>query len=437
LILFGKEPDVTGTLHDRYPRKNGIAAAECLAQIERLVNSPLLQGSEALTKLLRYLARHTLSVPATHLKEYQIATEVLGRQSDFDPQTDSSVRVQVGRLRAKLAEHFGADYCDDPILVGVPKGGYALSFERRVASTEREPAAKAVAHSPTASSAAKTRRMAIFGAGILMCLLAMAGVETYLWRQRTGWPLVEGRENPKLPIGIETFWTPFALDKDAPIVVVSNAAFVGDPKIGMHYYDPYRDSREQVSQHYTGVGEMMGIVKLDRLFNRFEREFRVKRSALFTLDDALNNNLIFLGSPMQNPLLDKVHKTSEFVIQVLPEEKHPWASVVNLHPRNGEQRIYRAEPRLPSQVSEDYAIIALVPGLDPSKRTLILEGISTLGTQAAVDFVCDEGSLEEIMRQLNVKSGAPVPHFEALLLIKVANDVPIATQLIAVHETAR
>ena len=53
--------------------------AECLGQLERLVSSPSLQGSEALCKLLQYLAHHTLNSPADHLKEYQIGTEVLGR----------------------------------------------------------------------------------------------------------------------------------------------------------------------------------------------------------------------------------------------------------------------------------------------------------------------------------------------------------------------
>jgi len=336
-----------------------------------------------------------------------------------------------------LAEHFGAANCDDPILVAVPKGGYALSFERRVAVADREAAGEAAAHSLAHSSDANVRRKVIIGSALLLGLLATVGVSIHFWSQRTARPLVERSANNQLPPAIKTFWGPFVLDKEAPFVVVSNAAFVGDPEIGMHYYDPSRDSRDEISEHYTGVGEMMGVVRLDRLFNRFGREFRIKRSALFTLDDAVNNNLIFLGSPTQNPPLDKIPSTSEFVIRILPTEKTRWSSVVNLHPRAGEPETYRSAPQPPSHVTEDYAIVALLDGLDPSRRTLILEGISTLGTQAAVDYVCDEGSLEGLLRQLDVKVGAPLPLFEALLQIKVANDVPISTQLIAIHKTGR
>src|SRR5262249_40155677 len=83
-------------------------------QIERLVNNHILHGSESLCKLLRYLGEHSLDHPGISIKEYQIATEVFGRPSDFDPHMDSTVRVQAGRLRVKLAEFYATDGADDP-----------------------------------------------------------------------------------------------------------------------------------------------------------------------------------------------------------------------------------------------------------------------------------------------------------------------------------
>ena len=90
--------------------------AQIQAQIEKLANSPVLHGSESLCKFLRYVAKHALDHPGAPLKEYQIATEVFGRDDDFDPQVDSMVRVQAGRLRAKLAEYYGGEGADDPDL---------------------------------------------------------------------------------------------------------------------------------------------------------------------------------------------------------------------------------------------------------------------------------------------------------------------------------
>src|SRR5438874_6185616 len=111
--------------------------AQNLAQIEKLLGSHTLHGSESLCKLLRYLANHSMDHPGLSPKEYQIATEVFGRQQDFDPHVDSMVRVQAGRLRTKLAEYYASEGGDDHIIVELPKGSYALTFHHRSAVTAR------------------------------------------------------------------------------------------------------------------------------------------------------------------------------------------------------------------------------------------------------------------------------------------------------------
>src|SRR5438270_10163996 len=100
-------------------------------QIDRLVNSHTLHGSESLCRLLRYLAEHALNNPGAPLKEYQIATEVFGRPADFDPQLDSTIRVQAGRLRVKLAEYYANEGSGDTIQLEMPKGTYLISFHPR------------------------------------------------------------------------------------------------------------------------------------------------------------------------------------------------------------------------------------------------------------------------------------------------------------------
>src|SRR5579863_3751827 len=111
---------------------------EFFQQIDNIIKSHSLRGSESLCKLLQYLAKQSLSDPEAPLKEYQIATEVYGRHADFDPQTDSTIRVQAGRLRVKLADYYATEGAADPIVVKIPKGNYHLIFESR--SVEAKPA---------------------------------------------------------------------------------------------------------------------------------------------------------------------------------------------------------------------------------------------------------------------------------------------------------
>src|ERR1700678_340724 len=90
-------------------------------QIDNIIKSHSLRGSESLCKLLQYLAKQSLDHPGAPLKEYQIATEVYGRPADFDPQSDSTIRVQAGRLRLKLAEYYATEGPSRPTVVKVPK----------------------------------------------------------------------------------------------------------------------------------------------------------------------------------------------------------------------------------------------------------------------------------------------------------------------------
>jgi hypothetical protein len=179
----------------------------------------------------------------------------------------------------------------------------------------------------------------------------------------------------------------------------------------------------------------MGVLELDRLFRGFGRQFHVKRGGIFTLDDALNNNLIFLGSPVEDPPQNKIPTTSQFVFRRLQRENSPWWAIIDLHPQAGDTGTYRSTLQPARQVGTDFAIIALVTGLNPARRILILEGISTFGTQAAVDYVCNEASMRDLLGQLHTKSGGVPPPFEALLQIEVVNNVPLKTRLIVLRHT--
>src|SRR5258708_10661194 len=119
----------------------GTDREEKLQQIDRIVGSEVLHGSESLCRLLRYLAEHCIDHPGAAVKEYQIATELFKRPEDFDPRMDATVRVQTGRLRSKLAEYYGGVGAKDPWIPEIPKGAYALMFYPR-------PAAPARAESP-------------------------------------------------------------------------------------------------------------------------------------------------------------------------------------------------------------------------------------------------------------------------------------------------
>ncbi|MGB0005711.1 MAG: hypothetical protein WBP97_01400, partial [Candidatus Sulfotelmatobacter sp.] len=160
----------------------------------------------------------------------------------------------------------------------------------------------------------------------------------------------------------------------------------------------------------------------------------VKRGSLFSLDDAKNNDLIFVGSPAENLTLLDIPSTQEFVFQrVTSGPRKGDLAVVNVHPQPGEPRSFLGStPSLPT--TEDYAVVALVPGIDPARSVLILAGTTTFGTQAAAEYVCRQDSLAALLQRLGVSTAADLKPFEALLHVKVVHGVPVITDLVSVRK---
>lgn len=403
-------------------------------QIDVLVSSIALRHSESLCKLLRYLANHVLEHPGVSLKEYQIATEVFGRRPDFDPQTDSTIRVQAGRLRAKLSEYYATEGAEDGILVDLPKGTYVLEFHRRtLAEIKALPGSSGRARAITEAAKTSPNRMtAIVALGVLF--VAALGLIGSLLNSRKAAESDLKTEADPAPAEFREFWKPFLTGSEEPWLIFSNAAFVGRPETGMRYYNPGQDSTRPVWDHYTGVGEVLAVHELDQVFASLHHRIRVKRGSLFSLDDVRNNDLIFLGSPSENLTLTEIPGTRQFVFQRLIDGPRKGdLGIVNVHPQADESRVLLASPST-SPLVEDYAVIALMPGLDPARYVMIFAGTTTFGTQAAVEYVCRQSSLKALLSRLSVSNPGGVKPFEALLRVKVTRGVPVETELLAVRQ---
>lgn len=406
-----------------------------LNQIEKLVQSHTLRKAESLCKLLRYLADHALAQPGVPLKEYQIATEVFGRSENFDPQSDSAIRVQAGRLRLKLVDYYSHEGVNDSVIVEIPNGSYALNFHERLVPPVVLPPAPVIVRPPVDAPKIQPRLskawIVAIGAITLLLFAALLTSAALFIQLRSA--RAQKQSSPALASPLRAFWSQFMAGPDAPWVIFSNGAFVGRPETGMRYLDPKRDSGELILDHYTGVGEVLAVHDLDHIFNQLNQPVRVKRGSLFSLDDARNNDLIFVGSPAENLTLLDLPGTHEFVFKRLDSSPHRGdLGILNVHPEPGQPHIYFPSDSTHPLV-EDYAIIALLRGLDPARRIMILAGTTTIGTQAAVEYVCEPDSVQELMKALGVSSQDNVKPFEALLRVKVTRGVPVGIELVGVR----
>ncbi len=389
-----------------------------MLQLERILKSHTFAGAEAMRRLLEFLGRRSLDKPGLQIKEYEIATGVLERAANFDPRLDSSVRVVAGRLRAKLTAYYQQEGLADPIIVDLPRGAYTLQFQNRPAPAPLDPILPIL----PVERLSRPRRWALWGAIAVSAALVAAAFVLAGPRPRS---VVESPE-------LEVLWHEFLHDAAGPLLVHSNPEFVGTPSTGMRLFNPKTDSPTEIRDTYTGVGEVMGVYQITRMFALFGEPVRVKRGRLLTWDEARISDVIFLGSALQNPALKEVPILREFTVLSRDNSPHPGhPAVANNRPWKGEDLYYFASASPP--YTEDYAIVALLPGLDPAHRTMVLAGTTTFGTQAAAEFVCRPDKVRELFSRLDLAPITRVPAFEALIHVRISGGVPVQTRLVAVH----
>ena len=105
--------------------------AQVREQLDRILKSKTFQTVERLKRFAGFIVAETLEGRGDQLKEFVVGIQVFNKEPSFDPRNDPIVRVQARRLRTRLARYYLEEGQSDPILIDLPKGGYAVTFEKR------------------------------------------------------------------------------------------------------------------------------------------------------------------------------------------------------------------------------------------------------------------------------------------------------------------
>jgi|RhiMethySRZTD1v2_1073278.scaffolds.fasta_scaffold585074_1 hypothetical protein len=83
-------------------KEQGINNAAVRAQMERVLTSEQFSSARRLSGFLRFVVESKLK--GSEVKESLIGVEVYGREATYNPKSNSIVRAEASRLRAKLRE---------------------------------------------------------------------------------------------------------------------------------------------------------------------------------------------------------------------------------------------------------------------------------------------------------------------------------------------
>jgi hypothetical protein len=438
---------------------------EKLEQLERVLHSRVLQGSESLMALLRYLVREAVADPNIQVKESTIAAEVFGCGSDFDSRTNSVVRVQTKRLRTKLQEYYENEGASDRVFIDLPKGHYKVAFsfvpkkdESSLAQdTQAEPGSPTDSSSPEITYQHSHRKDYLRKNTLVLAVVILAVAVAFLTFSNIN---LRKRAQDVVPASVEpdygSVWTPFLKSEAGTLTVLSNPPvyrFLNNSDPAVLSKKSLQVTPEQTEMlgevlknklvmqqtraprlvlstaNYTGIGEAIGLYHLMNLFRTAGKDLTLKQSRTVSAEDLKNHNVILLGSSWVNEWVEKLPVKEDFVYGIN-------ASIENKDPLAGEEREYRpVYDEKTGGVKEDYALITVKPGLTDEHRLMILAGILSEGTQAAAEFVTRKeylGVLHQRLQQVSGEDGPP-KYYQVLLKVGVDNGIPTTVSILAVH----
>jgi malectin (di-glucose binding ER protein) len=99
-------------------------------ELEALLGAIPLDRAPNLHRFLDFVCRKYFEGRVAEIKEYTIAVEALNRPPDFDPRSDTIVRVTAAALRKRLEQYYSTEGAGHPMHIVLPPGNYAPRFTR-------------------------------------------------------------------------------------------------------------------------------------------------------------------------------------------------------------------------------------------------------------------------------------------------------------------
>jgi hypothetical protein len=403
------------------------------AQVERILRSDTFRSTEVLRRLLRFLAAKAFSGEADGLKEYAIGLDALGKPPSYDPRQDATVRLQVARLRQKLAEYYRTEGKDDTVTFDLPKGHFKLIWEFRPSIAP--PGSRATPKSEAPAAAERRRITLTVMAAALLAAVAWGSYSTLeLWRERQK----QGGASRWTP-ELEQLWRPFISSGRPMMIAIGDPLYVrfvrpsGDEfllrkRSVSRFEDALADPDLQAIQKvvgntamqpafdHVGIGNLISTFLLGRLLGTRAKDISVTRISQLSLRDLSENNVLLIGS--QSLFGGKL-----LGLPLEPELVMGPAGIQNPKPREGEPSVL-VDRVSPAGDGEMYVLISRIPG--PVGNTTvesITDNRTSWGNMGAVQFLTDPEFARILSERLRSPSGQIPSYYQVVLKVRCREGV--------------
>lgn len=348
--------------------------------LSQILNSPEFRDSKRYQQLLQYLVEKASAAGSP--KETEIAHDLFGRDSTFDPNTDPVIRSYISNLRKKLEHYYLTT--DDPhaFRIEIPKGQYLITYV---------PAD----HYP------KERKKELIPRSVFLIvigLLVIGLLYQYFSRPPASTHAIAREAAPNL------LWKDFLAEGAPPPLVVlgdyrllsergklEGRTFLRVPQVNteadLQAYaarDPAKYTPLEISQvTFIGAGASVGLAAVLQVFGPQVARVTVKLSSELKWDDLDNHSIVYVGTFKTLYKLDTLiartnirYKLSPNVLEIVDKDR----KVVR-----GFDLTWRG-----GNYQRDYSVVIRLRG---HKRNpmVFLTGFSEVGVMDAIKSATDPG----------------------------------------------
>jgi len=438
------------------------SVAEVRNEIQIVLAARAFRQSRGIARLLRYLCGKALVEDAEPVTEYTIAMDVLGKPQDFKESKDSSVRVELHRLRKRLAEYYEQEGAGHAIRIVIPAGQYTPQFlicepvtqdaevlvGQAVSPAEAAPlmpedprpnarggagiqpangshlhgsadpkpqpldvavlapAAPAPVLQPRQASPLLTRMPIWLAAGLLVPILAVAAV----FLRPADW--------------LDQFWRPVVASPNPILLCFGDVA-------GGHHARPATEGLTLLEYH--GLSSEMMLVPDAITFAKFAglleskgKRYRVASQSEATFADLQSGPAVLIGLA-NNDWTERLVGKLRFTVEHRRERR-----LILRDSQNPSREDWSIDYSVPfTSVTRDYALVVRV--LDPKTEQMVVTaaGLSVFGTLAAGEFLTRENEFRKI--QAVAPRGWQQKNFELVLSTDVIRGKSGHPNIVAAH----
>lgn len=437
-------------MHETATTEEGrIDPSLCSALVERVCASKELCRAGRLRDFLRYVTQRALDETGTPITEHEIGVNVFGRKQEYDTGIDNIVRVNASELRKRIGGYFELEGASERIHLEIPRGSYTPTFFSPSALAEPSQNASPAGEHPSPleiDRAAPSRRWksrwlvpALSALVVILAVMCAGLVLALRHAQQANEPWRNGAS-------LRAFWGHlFDNQRTTDIVLADSSLPIAQEflkrRISLSLYlkpdyaqalahadlpDNLRGELQRFASRsiasFTDFHAAQHILALSPAPGKLKLEYARRLRA----ESLKSDNVILIGSNYSNPWVDLFDSRLNFHMATDPLTRQ--AQVINSSPRAGEQAVYASAPDARDTVG--YCTLAFIPGAEHGPSVLIIAGTTSEATEAAVDFITSERSLEELTEKYHI---ANFSHFELLLRTTRLENTALSAEIVAVR----